>query len=307
MHFTPGGQATVQFSLSGIPDFVTLGNFSLPFSCQSIVTGLAGNAGTRLYLTDAKPLGSPYGRQLPVWTNVLEDACRFATGYAGATSVRARCTYNLFWFHEDPLEPWHYPIFVYDPDKPYWCERTQGPNAAAHYFKFYLTEFFAGRTPNNFYVNGDCQDVSFYLQIATSALGVPLKAIREFPVAPGYPIQALAFQTNPLCGVGNDATLPGNYTSFGFNFHQHNSFDNDTYDAACAQVIDLVGNNYYNPPIAWPLETPPQHSYWQTEVVPIPPIGPLHRGLTFSYVLSQNPQGEIVQRSLKQGQLLTIE
>ncbi|QYK55244.1 MAG: hypothetical protein KF733_09540 [Fimbriimonadaceae bacterium] len=287
VHFTPGGQATVEFALSGIPDFVTLGDFILPFSCQSTVTGLAGNAGTRLYLTDAKPLGSPYGRQLPVWTNVLEDACRFATGFAGASNVRNKCTYYLFWYHCDPGL---YPIFFYDYSTPRFSEVTSVADEGPVSYRYNLTQLFAERTPYNFIVSGDCQDISFYLQICTSSLGVPLLAIQE-RADPN-----VGFWTNWLCGTGRDATLLTYYQVYDFNFHQHNVVGDLAFDAAAAQLFSLDGANYRNPPMSWP-QTPSNSSYWQKPISPPTSQGSSFVGLVNKYFGSGGTQGETVART----------
>jgi len=227
----------------------------------------------------------------------LEDACLWATGQTGPAACRQWCTFKLF----------HSFVFVYDPDKPYYSVR-QFPivSFADHRYKFSLKLFFEHRgSPPYTWTNGDCRDVSFYSQIATSALGVPLDCFQEWPTNPGYPVPSLAFETNPGCGIGNDSTIWANYEQWRFNFHQHNASPaNSTYDACVAQWVDLGGNPYQNPPIDWPLQTPPTLSYWQTEILPHPPTGSWFRGVAWRYSGQTAPGGAVVVRSLVQSYLV---
>lgn len=253
VHFTPGGSATIEFDLTGIPNFVTLGNFSLPFECTSVHTGLGGNAGTRLYLTDSTPLGSPYGRQVPVWTDVLEDACLWATGQTGTLSCRWWCTFKLY----------HSLVFVYDPGGgPRYVRWDIGQDPPPRLYR--LTRFFSDRynSPSG-WVNGDCQDVSTYLQIALSGLGVSIETRQLIASWP------LGFLTNNVCPIGSDSTLIGNYTGqngnpppYKFGMHQpcFVSASGPVYDPVIAHWRDLSGAPYQNPPMNWPWP-----GYWQVD------------------------------------------
>lgn len=78
--FTAGGSDTQTFTLTGLPNFVTLGNVVLMFSIESEYASLLAGIGTKLYLIEAAPRPSPQGDMVPVWTDVLDDACLWATG-----------------------------------------------------------------------------------------------------------------------------------------------------------------------------------------------------------------------------------
>lgn len=91
-----GQSNIVEFTINGLPNFVTLGDFTFDLSCTSPYAVLSGDMGTRVWLTDSAPLGSSHGHQVPVWANVLEDACLWATGRTGAVDCRWWCTFKLY-------------------------------------------------------------------------------------------------------------------------------------------------------------------------------------------------------------------
>jgi|GEM_PF-2195620 len=256
VHFTPGGTVSVEFDLTGLPNFVTLGNLLLELNCNSSYTNLNTPIGTRLYLTDSTPLGSPYGLQVPVWTNVLEDACLWATGQTGVVNCRWWCTFKLF----------HSLVFVYDttntpggtvvndPTYVVWHEESDPATRS-----FRLKQFFIDRgVPPSMWVNGDCQDVSTYLQIALSAIGVP-GITGQITIPPFQNSQI--WRTNRLCPIGSDAILAANYVNYRFGMHQIVSPATiSIYDATIAQWMDSSGSSYQNPPMDWAFGP-----YWQVD------------------------------------------
>jgi len=251
VHFTSGGTATVTLTLTGFPNFVTLGELTLPFTCSSSYTSLGGDLGLRIYQLNAEPLGAGYGLQVPVWTNVLEDACLWATEKSTDADCRWWCTFKLF----------HSMVFVYDPDNnPVYVKFDTDQHGPAIRF-FDLKEFFSDRlSPPYSWVNGDCRDVSNYSMICLSAIGVSLNTFLAY-ATPAYS-EPQPFITNRLCGIGNDATISSNYSFYDFNFHSIavTSSPQIVYDATCAQWMDFAGASYQNPPMGW---GKPQ--YWQVD------------------------------------------
>lgn len=249
VHFTAGGSATVTVALTGLPNFVTLGNLNVPFVLSSIYTGLGGDVGTRLYLLNASPFSSGYGLQVPVWTDVLEDACLWATSRAGDTDCRWWCTFKLF----------HSQVFVYDPKHVYYWNVNDSQDPPTVEYK--LKTFFQDRaSPPYTWVDGDCRDVSSYLMIALSSIGVSIKTYWAF--ATSVYSDPDPFKTNRLCGIGDDATVSSLYQNFDFNFHSvtYVSGSDQVYDAVVAHWMDSSGSNYQNPPMGWSLST-----YWQVD------------------------------------------
>lgn len=94
--FPANGQSNiVEFTIQGLPNFVTLGQLSFDLSCVSPYATLYGDPSTKVWLTDATPVGASHGHQVPVWTNVLDDACLWATGQAGPVACREWCVQAL--------------------------------------------------------------------------------------------------------------------------------------------------------------------------------------------------------------------
>lgn len=247
LDFPALGQSNiVEFTIQGLPNFVTLGDLTYDLVCTSPYAVLGGDLGTRVWLTDSTPIGSSHGHQVPVWANVLEDACLWATGRTGTVDCRWWCTFKMY----------HALVFVYDPDHPPNYVRwdiSQDPPPRA----FRLKAFFLDRaSPPYAWVNGDCQDVSTYLQIALSSIGVSMETRQLFPN------WSLGFLTNNHCPIGSDSTEIENYAPYSFNFHQtcFVSASGPVYDAAIAQWRDLSGELYQNPPMNWSWS-----GYWQVD------------------------------------------
>ncbi len=300
--FPAGGTAEVTFTLSGFPNHVTLGDLRVDLTVESAYAGLTGAIEERLYFTDAYPLGASHGHQIPVWAEVLEDACRFACTAVGPSAVRQATTYKLFHSHRDFWTT----VFVYEGTQLRWARPAPGGSSAVTNWTFKLSEFAAAREVSR-YVNGQCTDVSMYLIVLTSALGVPLLGVEQRPNSPGYPVPSLSFETHPLVPIGSDSSDPGLYLPTTWQFHQHNRYGPDVFDSCLALPVDLGGAAWMNPIWQWPLETPPALSYWQTEIVPAPPSGSKFRGLAFRYEGQTTPQGSVVQRTVKQARLVALQ
>jgi len=277
VHFTSGGTATVTLTLTGFPNFVTLGALTLPFTCSSSYTSLGGDLGLRIYQLNGEPLGAGYGLQVPVWTNVLEDACLWATGKSTEADCRWWCTFKLF----------HSMVFVYDFTHPHyvvWNDSTDPPSRG-----FRLKDLFVNRgTPPNSWTNGDCQDVSTYLQIALSSIGVSIYTF-QLVAAPNY-IETTRFKTNRLCPIGSDSAFESQYVPWLFDMHQPClAGEGLTYDATLAHWMDPNGASFRNPPMAWHLE-----QYWQVDHRPTLIFDSGFYGLTWGYSSGTVQPGEPV-------------
>lgn len=277
LDFPALGQSNiVEFTIQGLPNFVTLGDLTYDLACASPYAVLGGDLGTRVWLTDSAPIGSSHGHQVPVWANVLEDACLWATGRTGPVDCRWWCTFKMY----------HSVVFVYDPSSPRYVEWDQEEDSLDRFFK--LKRFFLDRGSSPFdWVNGDCQDVSTYLQIALSSIGV---SIETRQVVSNW---QFGFLTNHHCPIGSDSTNILNYQPYVFTMHQpcFVSASGPVYDAALGQWRDLSGSAYQNPPMnwAWP-------GYWQVDHRPsLDEFGSGFKGLTRSRAVPPLPsEGEPV-------------
>lgn len=270
--FPAAGEAETTITLSGLPNYVLWGDLEFNFTLIANGPGgssLSGGDATMLYQTEAAPTGI----QAPVWRNVLDDACAWAMGYAGADPCRYRITRSL----HNSL------IFEYDPYSVYYTVPAQlADDGPSQYYK--LKQLFADRG-ESFWVNGDCRDVSNYLCIALMALGV--SAAPKHHQVPAFEVE---FQTHAACGIGFDNEDPANYHPYDFLFHQTASSNGLIYDAAAAHLLDLSGNLYMDAPNGWPVG-----AYWQTSY-PTPPGISDFLGLVWRYSGSQNPEGQTVPR-----------
>jgi hypothetical protein len=249
LHFSPQGNASTTLTISGLPDSVQLASINVPFALQSNVTSLAGALGTRIYLTDS----APAVMQSPAWVDVLNDACYWACDCSGTDTVTRYITLGLYWSD----------IFIYDYSKNNYAYHVNPATQTEQEYMLY--KLFYNRAHFGQFRPGDCQDISTYLQIALNANGVGSSCQSLW--LPDGSGGLFPFETNPICGQGNDATNPGNYAEFGFNFHQVTFEGGNVFDAAIAQWLDLFGNGYANPPVGWGA-----NGYWQS-ARPSPPIG----------------------------------
>jgi hypothetical protein len=178
----------------------------------------------------------------PAWTEVLDDACIFATGATTEDEIFDLCTYYLF----------HAYKFAYDGKKPhYWFEEKLG------YALSYMIDLdrVNGADP----LPADCQDVSSYLSLCVMSLGSDaglMRLVEEDATAP-------AFVTNPICPIGLASTDPANYSQAVWALHQVTTRAGlslfRVYDACAAQKWTPAGSPHWNPPRDWALS-----SYWQT-------------------------------------------
>lgn len=144
---------------------------------------------------------------------------------------------------------------MYDPSEPRYVEWSEEEDSLDRVFN--LKRFFLDRGTSPFgCVNGDCQDVSTYLQIALSSIGV---SIETRQVVPNWQYGLLSNHHGP---IGSDSTMVGNYQPYEFLMHQpcFVSSSGPVYDAALAQWRDLAGAQFQNPPMNWPWP-----GYWQVD------------------------------------------
>ncbi|MCW5940167.1 MAG: hypothetical protein KF884_09380 [Fimbriimonadaceae bacterium] len=246
LHFTPGGSATVEFDLVGLPNFVTLGNLSLPFQCSSIHTGLGGDLGTRIYLTDSTPRGTGYGNQIPVWTDVLEDACLWATGRTGSPACREYITKGLFYSG--------YATYNGGLPPEYFKGPTGGQPAAFSLSTWSTNKLFQA-------VVGDCSDMACYLQIACASIGIYMSLFTHTAYSLTPNPHPIGIWTNLLCPIGSDPSVPWNYSQRVWSFHRTASYAGSIFDACAAPWHHYDSSIWKQPVWSWP-----NTSYWQNQV-----------------------------------------
>ncbi len=266
------GTATVTVTLSGMPDCVTVGALLADVVIEPTYgMWLDSGLGYTVFRTES----TPNWLQSTVWIEVLSDACYWAEGQTGGAAAVARdvtfgLNYNV--------------VYVWD----------GGPS---HYFKkdmfgtnyFLLKKFFDNRADYPHWTNGDCKDVSGYLEIVMAAIGLVGHELQQ-----EWPFDLDEMLTNPLCPIGDDMTLIANYRQLRWVFHQIARWSGNVYDACASLVFDLNGDAYMNPPAGWNTD-----GWWQT---PNPnwtgPVGEPYRyfGLVDGFVIidwSQDPARRI--------------
>ncbi len=271
LHFPPYGTAETTITISGLPNLVEVGTLGLSFSLVSNYASLGGGFSELTYLTEAAPTGI----QSPVWQDVLNDACLWAINQAGVANCSWYTTFYLYWSG----------VFVYDPAHPYYTYYPTVDDTDYVVERYLLKQLFVDRYTPGYFINGDCADVSDYLQICFKALGIGGSCVQNWSDS------QYGFWTNYLCGIGNDATNYANYGPFSFRFHQCTTGSGGAYDAAAAQWKDLSGANYANPPMGWPMS-----GYWQTARQNPPPGETHYWGLVNRYGNHSNPEGESLGR-----------
>lgn len=232
--FPTNGQCNqVEFTISGLPNFVTLGGLTFDFVCDSDYASLFGNdVGIKVWLTDTAPIGAAPGHQVPVWAEVLDKSCLWCTGLTGPDACRVACTYGVFGS-----------AGLYGSTQPNFYQPVTN-TIGLFRLKLFIDTL-------QFFRFVDCQDVAGYYSICNSALGVPVSLSKVTAISP---VGQAGFRTNPLRGTGWN-----NYQPFLFAFHaQATSNGADAFDACAAQEKDVGGNFWDNPIPGWP-----RASYWQ--------------------------------------------
>lgn len=240
LRVNPGSSSTVNVTIGPLPNQV------YPRSTLLVMYRLSNPVQPSNYLQSACaiPLYLVYERpnfpQLRPWIGVLDNACTWAKGENTYEGVARKLTTGLFF-----AQRFAYPTGT--PGYPSTWRDEEGD--------FQLSRFLS--TPG--WVDGNCVDVSDYLLICANALGLNFTVVQYTDVTWGQ------FVTNPLCPIGSDPTRDWTYDTFEWIMHQFCfSADAYVYDACAAQMYDLSGNAYRNPPFRWPL-----NGFWQT----IPNLG----------------------------------
>lgn len=199
----------------------------------------------------------PQFPQATPWIGVLDDSCSWAAGKSTALDVARYETTGLFFSQ----------TFLYPSNTgSWWTNDVTG--------KFQLPEFFdpaviASRGWDGFRY-GNCVDVSDYLSICARAVGLAFM-IAKYRNDPSGTSQSGTFQYNPVCLIGSDPAVDGNYTANTWGWHQIAIYSN-VYDSCAAHKLDLNGASYRNPPFNWLLDP-----FWQTSpglgIVDYPNVG----------------------------------
>ncbi|HTQ09659.1 MAG TPA: hypothetical protein VMI31_06270 [Fimbriimonadaceae bacterium] len=242
------GRTTVSVDVSGLPDFVCAGSFSLSWeaNCEPDDSG-GGTIGETLYLVDA----TPAGWMSTPWAEVLNLACAWADGKSGKLDCLQYCTKGLyhsamFYYHNDTLNQID--------------DSTNGDGTPKDsYGKFKLSSMFANASPPA-YGWADCRDTSAFLLLCTSALGYDGTLTQVYVPGTdsnGNPTEQI-FETNSLLPIGRT----GSYFQSDWGFHQFfEASGSSVYDACAAQAVDLSGAAYNEVPFAWA-----RAGFWQTAI-----------------------------------------
>jgi hypothetical protein len=225
----------VTASVTGLPNYVTLGWLKTKINISSEAGGIVSTGPTReefVYLTDAQPL-APLA--VP-WTEVLDDACNWADGQVGDADCAYYSTFGLFFSQK----------FAYN------SGTYQFPtNWVDENWLFLLTNFVNYQG----YRSGNCVDVSAYLHLSLCSIGAD-SILTQLYGGTQYPV----FVTNPICPIGSDPdSPPSGYVMLGWSMHQICRAQGATYDSCLALQFDPAGAAYENPPAGW---TPDGH--WQS-------------------------------------------
>ncbi|MCW5942473.1 MAG: hypothetical protein KIS66_09595 [Fimbriimonadaceae bacterium] len=234
------GYATKTITVSGLPDAVTYGQLQVDATFVSNGQTAWTTGGYQTWESVYETQSAPVGLQAIPWTDLLAKACVWAQGEDGDDAgVLKELTYGLFWSGQ----------WVYNPSGVYYTSWEGGDACYDLTSALVVTSMYM-----------DCQDASGFVHLSAAALGInsTLTQFRSDYVSDYYPG---AFWTNRLCGLGFDGTLEWRYEHYAFNFHQAVVSNDAVYDGACAQLVDLAGEDYFNPP-AGPGWTP--LGFWQT-------------------------------------------
>jgi len=196
------------------------------------------------------------------WVGVLEDSCFWAQGKSTAADVAEKLTTG-FYFSQKA---------IYDSSDNYWTWPS-------NLYTFLLTDFLNNTDRAKQSIKGlrkmDCRDVSHYLCIAANSQGLGFTVSPYVSTPDKYPDPPLpaypdyrSFDTNRICPMDHNPALDINYQAVTFTFHQlAHSGTGTVYDATNAQLYDLSGNGFRNPPFNWPLSsTSTSGGYWQTAI-----------------------------------------
>jgi hypothetical protein len=215
-----GESNVVEVQVFGLPDHVSLGPLTFDLSCQSPHAVLYGDeVGHMLYLLDGKPKGSPLGDQVPVWTDVLDDACLWANGFAVADACRTALTVGLFDCGYAHYNGGNDPNYLFADDG----VATFRLSTWSWQKLFYM-------------VSGDCRDMACYLQIASAGIGVQTELRIHHALTLGASIY-----TNPVCPIGGDRTDATNYGPRDWNYHCTAWASGGVWDSCIAHLKTLLG------------------------------------------------------------------
>lgn len=267
----PFGWTSTSFTVT-LPNYVTFGDLQIIWGVTSDQNNkYIGGSGTewqtweRLYVT----LSTPQGIQAVPWTDLLEYSCSWARDDTSATEASQDLTFGLYWDSR-----WQYTdgdVFYYlaDDNEFFLDDDLDYDDGSGDGYDL------SGALTNLNGLNMDCKDASGFLSLSMASQGLSNNLYRLF--APNE--QELLFKTNPLCGMGSDATDDGNYENYDWGHHQVTNLSSQIYDAAGAQKKDLSAQGYRNPPSAWP-----ENDYWQK-----PWENGYFLGLVFGYQNSSTP------------------
>ncbi|MCH8274073.1 MAG: hypothetical protein IH851_04720 [Armatimonadetes bacterium] len=224
-------------------------------------------------------LDNPKIPMTPAWVTLLRYSCKWAryrrdqsfqsfqsywdAETSNENDARQRITFGLF------AQKTGQPLnggFDYFPWDDSWIKWNSSRNGYDYHLKDVLDQWEPGGI-----IYGDCMDVSVMNAYAFCTVGLSSHRTRQLTE------NQTPFNTNPICGIGDDPYWIFNYDPYPLNFHSvtvkaGQTFSQTTrlWDATAAQWEDLLGNDYRFPPA---YRVPGQdfwrqRAYWRTVLGP---------------------------------------
>ncbi|GAB4452345.1 MAG: hypothetical protein OHK0029_03080 [Armatimonadaceae bacterium] len=247
LNVAPNGWVTLQVNVGALPDKVHPAQdllVSFVFTKQGQGYSTLASMGPNLYLV----YDTPASPQIKPWLGVLNDVCTWAKDQNTASSVAQHSTVKLN----------ANSVFVYAPPPYYYA--TYVPQGSTTGFQ--LKQFLATSRP----VVGNCYDVSCYLAICLSAVGLPTECTLWTAADPQF---GANFTSNQLVPIGQGGSPRNVYWST----HQTVAYNDKVYDSCSRIEKDYNGNFWGLPVYGWGI-----NFFWQNPAWP-------HYGLT------RNPGG----------------
>lgn len=264
-----GGSQEVTLTLTGVPNYIAVGELEIKFNMPLTDGEGWGNNGTngnfvsweRVCLLDDEPIGL---QELP-WTDFLEYTCRWAFGYTGAANVRKEMTRGM---HYSNRAPWNQNLYNFEKEENLYFSGVPDSDLQLEYYLADLN----GTSPPWVYQSGptyailDCRDFAAILTAAMNAHGVVAtcdRVQREAgqPVIEGIPLSGTYFAYYELCRAGFDSSEDELYEVGAFNFHFVVRSNSLRYDSAASYKRDYTWSVYKNPVWEWPTT-----EHWQNLV-----------------------------------------
>jgi len=242
-----GGSFETTLTITGVPNYVAVGQLQVKFDLPLTDGIMLGNNGTngewqgweRACLLDSNPIGL----QAVPWTDLLEYTCRWAFGQSGVSNVGRELTRGIHYGRYTP-----YNRNVYNPGGNWYFNDIE-TNAVSNYkLKAYLLA--AGNPWSGqgivTWINLDCRDFAGILFLAMQSHGINSQVDYITDQDPDK-----GFTYWPLCLAGSDSTDVANYWSGRFSFHYVVRSNSARFDAAASYRWDYNGSIWMNPVWDW--------------------------------------------------------